>query len=54
MGAGDCDIPGVIAHLRDELGFDGWLVGEEESEEAGRDPSAAVKVNRQYLAGIVA
>lgn len=53
MGAGDCDIPGVIAHLRDELGFDGWLIGEEESDEAGRDPAVAVKINREYLARII-
>ncbi|MCL7999655.1 sugar phosphate isomerase/epimerase [Brucella sp. 21LCYQ03] len=54
MGAGDCDIPAVIAHLHNELGFDGWLIGEEESDEAGQDPAAAVKLNRDYLARIVA
>ncbi|MFD1198130.1 sugar phosphate isomerase/epimerase family protein [Brucella gallinifaecis] len=54
MGAGDCDIPGVIAHLHNELGFDGWLIGEEESDDAGRDPATAVKLNQDYLARIVA
>lgn len=53
MGAGDCDIPGVIAHLHDKLGFDGWLIGEEESDEAGLDPATAVKRNREYLARII-
>jgi sugar phosphate isomerase/epimerase len=54
MGTGDCDIAGVIAHLRGELGFDGWIVGEEESDEAGRDPAAAVRVNREFLTQTVA
>ncbi|WP_273728152.1 sugar phosphate isomerase/epimerase [Brucella gallinifaecis] len=53
MGAGDCDIPGVIAHLHDKIGFDGWVIGEEESDEAGLDPAAAVKLNREYLARII-
>lgn len=53
MGSGLCDIPGVISHLRDRLGFDGWLVAEEEAEEAGRDPGAAVAVNRKYLSSLI-
>lgn len=53
MGSGDCDIAGVIQHLRDQLGFDGWIVAEEEADEAGNDPAAAVAINRTYLASLL-
>ena len=53
MGRGVCDMPAVVACLRDELGFDGWLVLEEESPEAGRDPARAVRLNREYMATIL-
>ncbi len=53
MGSGACDIPGVVGHLRDSLGFDGWLVAEEEAEEAGQDPGAAVAKNLKYLSSLI-
>lgn len=53
LGSGTCDIPAVVRHLRDRIGFDGWLVAEEEAEEAGRNPGAAVAVNRKYLSSLV-
>jgi inosose dehydratase len=49
MGAGDCGILDVVAHLRQELGFDGWLVAEEESPTAETDPTAAIRANRDFL-----
>jgi inosose dehydratase len=53
MGEGEVGIEAVIACLHDELGFDGWLVGEEEAPEAGDDPAAAVARNQRLLAAIV-
>lgn len=49
MGAGVCDIPGVIAAIQDAPRFNGWIVAEEESEEAGRNPADAVRRNRVTL-----
>jgi inosose dehydratase len=49
MGTGICDIAGVAAAVRDAPRFSGWIVAEEESEEAGRDPGAAVRRNRDTL-----
>ncbi len=49
LGAGVCDTPEVFEILRAAPGFTGWLVIEEESAEAARDPSAAVKRNRETL-----
>jgi sugar phosphate isomerase/epimerase len=54
MGEGDVGIPEVLAFLRDELSFTGWLVAEEEAPEAGKDPGGAVLRNRRYLAGLLA
>ena len=50
LGAGRCDIRAVVDVVRDAPHFNGWLVVEEESEEAGRDPAAAVTRNRLTLA----
>ena len=50
LGAGACDVPAVIAAVRAAPEFNGWLVVEEESEQAGRDPAAAVARNRGALA----
>lgn len=50
LGAGACDVAAVISVLNDAPNFNGWLVVEEESEEAGRDPAAAVATNRKTLA----
>jgi sugar phosphate isomerase/epimerase len=54
MGDGEVGIPDIVAVLRDELSFAGWLVAEEEAPEAGEDPAGAVLRNRRYLAGLVA
>jgi len=48
LGGGVCDFPGFFALLR-EIGYHGWVVGEEESELAWEDPAAAIRVNRAYL-----
>lgn len=50
LGAGACDVAAVIAAVDDAPAFNGWLVVEEESEQAGRDPAAAVALNRRTLA----
>ncbi|KAB0682950.1 sugar phosphate isomerase/epimerase family protein [Aureimonas leprariae] len=49
LGEGVCDVPAVIDIVAASPRFDGWLVLEEESEEAGRDPAAAVKRNRETM-----
>jgi inosose dehydratase len=48
MGGGVCDFPGLFDLLRG-MGYDGWVVAEEESELAWHDPAAAIRVNRAYL-----
>lgn len=53
MGEGDCDMPAVIACLKNEIGFDGWLILEEESPEAGKDPGRAVATNRAYMSRVM-
>ena len=49
LGEGACDIPSVIEIVAAAPSFNGWLVVEEESEAAGRDPAAAVKANRATM-----
>ncbi|MFT3974090.1 MAG: sugar phosphate isomerase/epimerase [Amaricoccus sp.] len=49
LGEGACDIPAVIDVVAAAPRFNGWLVVEEESDTAGRDPAAAVKVNRETM-----
>lgn len=49
LGAGVCDITAVVGIVRTAPAFNGWLVLEEESEEARRDPAAAVAKNRHTL-----
>jgi len=49
LGKGVCDIPTTLKVLEDELNYHGWVVGEEESEEAHRDQNAAIRNNREYL-----
>ncbi len=46
LGRGICDMSAVITAARRAPNFNGWLVLEEESDEAARDPAAAVKENR--------
>lgn len=50
LGTGACDTAAVIGAIRSAPHFNGWLVLEEESDEAGRDPAAAVIKNRKRLA----
>ena len=47
LGAGVCDTSAVVDLVRTAPAFNGWLVLEEECEEAGRNPSAAVVRNRE-------
>ena len=51
LGEGVCDFPAVMA-LLEEAGYDGWVVAEEESEEARRDGVAAIRKNRDHLRSI--
>lgn len=48
MGEGDIDFPGIVAFLRD-TGYDGWVMVEEESAAAERDPDGATLANGRYL-----
>jgi sugar phosphate isomerase/epimerase len=48
LGEGVCDFPGVF-RLLESAGYQGWVVGEEESEEAWRDGRGAIRKNRAYL-----
>lgn len=49
LGEGACDVPDVIAVVRQAPLFNGWIVVEEESEQAGLDPAAAVRTNYETL-----
>lgn len=49
LGAGSCDIPAVIAAVREAPRFNGWIVVEEESATAAADPAGAVRTNRRTL-----
>ncbi|MBM3501747.1 MAG: sugar phosphate isomerase/epimerase [Armatimonadetes bacterium] len=51
LGGGVCDFPALFRLLGD-MGYDGWIVAEEESDLAWRDPSEAIRVNRDYLRSI--
>ncbi len=51
LGEGVLDTPAVLDIVGKAPNFNGWLVLEEESETAGRDPAAAVKLNRQTMRG---
>ena len=51
MGDGACDFKGVIKLLSD-TGYKGWIIGEEESDDARRDQKSAVIKNRQHLKSI--
>ncbi|WP_339757125.1 sugar phosphate isomerase/epimerase [uncultured Hoeflea sp.] len=45
LGEGICDLTAVLATVEKAPRFNGWIVVEEESEEAGKDPAAAVRRN---------
>ena len=51
LGQGVCDFPGVFK-LLESVGYGGWVVAEEESEEARKDGAAAIRKNRDYLHSI--
>lgn len=48
LGEGVCDFAAVL-ELLESAGYDGWVVAEEESEEARRDGLAAIRKNRAFL-----
>ena len=48
MGEGVCDYPKALK-LLESIGYDGWIIGEEESDEAQADQKGSVTKNRQYL-----
>jgi sugar phosphate isomerase/epimerase len=48
MGKGVCDFQKVFRLLED-MGYDGWVIAEEESEDARADQSRSVSENRRYL-----
>lgn len=52
LGAGACDVAAVVSAVESAPNFNGWLVVEEESEQAGRDPAAAVAANRKTLSAL--
>ena len=48
LGKGRCDFPAVF-RLLEEAGYHGWVVAEEESQEARENGQAAIGKNREYL-----
>lgn len=52
LGEGICDVASVLAAVRSAPQFNGWVVVEEESREAGRDPAAAVRRNFETMRGM--
>jgi sugar phosphate isomerase/epimerase len=48
MGSGICDFKGTLA-LLEQIGYSGWVIGEEESDAAYEDQESAVSKNRQHL-----
>jgi inosose dehydratase len=54
LGQGICNVAAVIEVVAAGPNFNGWLVLEEESDTAAADPAAAVRTNRQTLAGFIA
>ena len=51
LGQGLCDYPGLLAML-EAAGYGGWVIAEEESDDARMDGIAAINSNRQYLRSI--
>jgi inosose dehydratase len=49
LGSGICDTAAVLEICANAPNFNGWVVVEEESDEAGADPGAAVKRNREAM-----
>jgi sugar phosphate isomerase/epimerase len=49
LGAGICETRSVIDAVRSAPNFNGWLVLEEESPQARRDPAGAIEQNRETI-----
>ena len=49
LGAGVCDVPAILAAADAAPRFNGWIVVEEESDEAGKDPAEAVRRNFETM-----
>jgi len=52
-GEGIVDVRGVLEYL-ESTGYDGWVVFEDESPDAERDPDAATLANGDYIKGLTA
>ncbi|WOI58135.1 sugar phosphate isomerase/epimerase [Palleronia sp. LCG004] len=52
MGEGVCDTRAILETAAGAPRFNGWVVVEEESETAGRDPADAIHRNRETLRAI--
>ena len=52
LGKGVCDVPAALALLEQEVGYSGWIVGEEEFADARHDQIGAIVGNREYLRSI--
>ncbi|MBM4048286.1 MAG: sugar phosphate isomerase/epimerase [Planctomycetes bacterium] len=48
MGTGVCDFPGVLK-LLEEAGYTGWVIAEEESDAAWKNPAGAIRKARECL-----
>lgn len=48
MGKGICDFKKILK-LLENIGYKGWIIAEEESEEARNDQTALITANRIYL-----
>ena len=48
MGGGVIDFAGIVAYLRD-TGYDGWIMVEDECEQAERDPDGATANNGVFV-----
>jgi sugar phosphate isomerase/epimerase len=48
LGKGKCDFPMLVRWL-EQVGYRGWIVAEDESDEARKDAAKAVAQNRKYL-----
>lgn len=52
MGEGIIDFPSIVRLLRD-TGYEGWIMVEEESEQAEADPDGAMLENSKYVSDIL-
>jgi inosose dehydratase len=52
-GEGRLDFPGMVSYL-DETGYQGWVIFEDESDSAERDPDGATRRNGAYARDVLA